>query len=77
MRSLGLTYEANFLANRYYLTDSHGRWSRPLDMAAREFERRDAVLTFLIHPRWWAFAGEPLLAGAGADARDSLADPMP
>ena len=77
MASLGLTYEANFIGNRYYLTDSHGRWSRPLDMAAREFERRDAVLKFLIHPRWRAFAGEPLLVGAGADARDSLADPMP
>ncbi len=62
MASLGLTYEANFIENRYYLTDSHGRWNRPLEVAAAEFERRDAFLKFLIHPSWWAFQGEPLLA---------------
>ena len=62
MASLGLTYEANFVQNRYYLTDSHGRWNRPLAVAAAEFARRDAVLTFLVHPAWWAFGGEPLLA---------------
>ncbi len=63
MASLGLTYEANFIRNRYYLTDSHGRWNRPLQMASTEFDRRDALLSFLIHPAWWAFEGEPLLAG--------------
>jgi hypothetical protein len=62
MRSLGLTYEANFVEKRYYLTDSHGRWNRPLDVAEQEFERRNALMMFLIHPAWWAFAGEPLLA---------------
>ena len=61
MRSLGLTYEANFVEKRYYLTDSHGRWNRPLDVAEREFERRNALMMFLIHPAWWAFAGEPLV----------------
>jgi hypothetical protein len=61
MRSLGLTYEANFVEKRYYLTDSHGRWNRPLDVAGREFERRNALMMFLIHPAWWAFAGEPLV----------------
>jgi hypothetical protein len=62
MRSFGLTYEANFVAHRYYYTDSHGRWNRPLTVAAQEFARGDAVLKFLVHPAWWAFAGEPLLA---------------
>jgi hypothetical protein len=62
MRSLGLWYEANFAVNRHYVTDSHGRWNRPLQVAAEEFARNDAVLKFLIHPAWWAFAGEPLLA---------------
>ncbi len=63
MASLGLTYEANFIENRHYLTDSHGRWNRPLEVAAAEFDRRDAFLKFLIHPSWWAFQGEPLLGG--------------
>ncbi len=66
MASLGLDYEANFVQNRYYLTDSHGHWNRPLDVAAQEFARRDAALVFLIHPAWWAFAGEPLMARADA-----------
>ncbi len=73
MASLGLTYEANYLRYRHYLTDSHGRWNRPLATAAAEFERADATLSFLIHPAWWAFDGEPLLArmpdaGAGPEA---------
>ena len=75
MRSLGLTYEANFVVNRYYLTDSHGRWNRSLDVAAGEFERHDAVLKFLIHPAWWAFAGEPLLARPAAAATEPSAAP--
>ncbi len=62
MASLGLAYEANFVQNRYYVTDSHGRWNRPLAVAAAEFARRDAAMTFLVHPAWWAFDGEPLLA---------------
>ncbi|MGC8634415.1 MAG: hypothetical protein ACP5VP_07085 [Candidatus Limnocylindrales bacterium] len=62
MADLGLAYEANYIRNRYYVTDSHGRWNRPLAVAAGEFERRDAPLAFLIHPAWWAFQGEPLLA---------------
>jgi len=72
MASLGLTYEANFIANRYYVTDSHGRWNRPLDVAAQQFSRHDAILKFLIHPAWWAFAGEPLLARPTADATDGV-----
>jgi hypothetical protein len=68
MASLGLTYEANFVQNRYYVTDSHGRWNRPLDVAAEQFERHDALLKFLVHPAWWAFAGEPLLARPDASA---------
>ena len=70
MRSLGLTYEANFVANRYYVTDSHGRWNRPLDVAAQQFDRRDAILAFLIHPAWWALAGEEVLARPAADVTD-------
>ena len=70
MRSLGLTYEANFIENRYYVTDSHGRWNRPLDVAAQQFDRRDAILAFLVHPAWWALAGEPVLARQAADATD-------
>ena len=62
MRSLGLTYEANFAVNRHYITDSHGHWNQPLTVAGQLFERQDAALKFLIHPAWWAFAGEPLLA---------------
>jgi hypothetical protein len=68
MAALGLTYEANYIRNRYYITDSHGRWNRPLEAAASEFERRDAPLAFLIHPAWWAFRGEPLLARAGTSS---------
>jgi hypothetical protein len=73
MRSLGLSYEANFAVNRHYITDSHGRWNRPLQVAAEEFARNDAVLKFLIHPAWWAFAGEPLLARQDAGSGDPSA----
>ncbi len=73
MRSLGLSYEANFAVNRHYITDSHGRWNRPLQVAAEEFARNDAVLKFLIHPAWWAFAGEPLLARQDAGTGDPAA----
>ena len=76
MASLGLAYEANYLRHRHYLTDSHGRWNRPLATAAGAFARGDATLSFLIHPAWWAFDGEPLLARApdAAEASGSTED---
>lgn len=54
MTSLGLTYEANYVRGRQYLTNSHGRWNRPLEVAAQEFATDHRYMKFLIHPLWWA-----------------------
>jgi hypothetical protein len=58
LATLGLTYEAGQIRHRHSLSDSHGQWSRPLASAGELFARGDLPLSILMHPAWWALAGE-------------------
>jgi hypothetical protein len=88
MADLGLDYEAYFIGNTRYLSESEGRWSQPLDEAITTFHREGGFLQVLTHPAHWAFQDEvvkpipvltPRRAGSGIDpeAGDPNAPPFP
>lgn len=53
----GLQYEAYFIPRKYYLSDTGGRWSRPVDEIRRQFSEKGGALCVLIHPDWWDLNG--------------------
>jgi hypothetical protein len=58
MASLGLSYEANYIGHRFYLSDSGGSWHRPIEDAMAEMRDIGGFLQILSHPIWWAFGSE-------------------
>jgi hypothetical protein len=60
MADLGLEYEAGFIGHDLYLSDTGGRWSRPLDDIRRRIGAGVTMFQVLTHPVWWAFDGEPV-----------------
>jgi hypothetical protein len=82
MSELGLEYEAYFLGNTRYLSESEGRWNHQLQEFVATYLREGGFLQVLTHPTHWAFADEvvkpiPVLAPSrAAGAMDpSVGDP--
>jgi hypothetical protein len=58
MAEFGLTYEANFIGHDLYQTDTGGHWGAPFTQIADRFAADGGFLQILVHPVWWATAGE-------------------
>jgi hypothetical protein len=75
MRDLGLDYEAYFIGNTLYLSESEGRWNIPPDEMAQRFVGEGGFLQILTHPVHWALRDEvvhpiPILRRLAPDGRD-------
>ena len=55
--SLGIGYDAAWLARGLYLSDSGSEWSQPVSEISRKFGT--GQLHMLVHPDWWAGAFVP------------------
>ena len=62
MADFGLAYEANWIGHSLYQTDTGGHWGAPFDKIAGRFAEDGGFLQILVHPVWWAMAGEPVRA---------------
>lgn len=61
MADLGLDYEAGFIGHRLYLSDTGGRWSRPMEEVGERFAGEGGFLQVLIHPIWWSFDADDVV----------------
>jgi hypothetical protein len=82
MSDLGLDYEAYFLGNNRYLSESEGRWNHQPQEFIATYLREGGFLQMLTHPTHWAFSDEvvkpiPALAPsrAGSAMDPSVGDP--
>ena len=62
MAEFGLAYEANWIGHSLYQTDTGGHWGAPFDEIEGRFAEAGGFLQILVHPVWWAMAGEPIRA---------------
>ncbi|MFI5262078.1 MAG: hypothetical protein ACHQZR_05955 [Candidatus Limnocylindrales bacterium] len=58
MSDIGLEYEAYFIGQTMYLSDSEGHWNQNPDDLHERFVREGGYLQLLTHPVHWALQGE-------------------
>ena len=65
LASLGLDFDANWIARTEYISDSGGRWSRPFADVVDLFPPQTGQLHMLVHPTWWRHAFSTIPAASG------------